>query len=310
MTEGTDSRARLFARRGNIWTIVGLGVFVASAASLVATGNTTVDVTEGSGGSAQPLLGGLIPVALGLLLIRLLPWQLESPALARKDRVEVARELVPAVGIAAGFPVLLFVLIGLGANASLWSPFLKTTLFVVVSGLLLRRFGGGELGLRVRPWLWPAVVSVFYLFLANAGPFSPSFELPPEYLVPSVLPFLLAFSLLSNLITAGLAEEVFYRGLLQTRLEFLLGRWGGIFVASLFFAAMHLPARYAQVWQGQTGSATLDLALALAAVVAFQGAFGLFAGYLWSRYKNLAVNVLMHTALNVVPVFVIAAGAI
>ena len=311
MTEGTDPGVYPAPKRTNAWVVVGLGMLLASVALLVATGNTTVDVTEGSGASAGPLLGSLIPVALGLLVIRLLPWRFEAPVvLAGKGRSRVYRELLPAVGIAVALPALIFALIRLGANASLWAPALKTALFLVISGLLLRRFGGGEFALGGRPWLWPAAASVMYLTLINAGPFAPRFELPAEWRAPSVVPLLLGFSLVSNFVTAGLAEEIFYRALLQTRLEFLLGRWGGIFAASMLFAALHLPARYDQIWQGRTGSPALDFALALAAVVAFQGVFGLFVGYLWSRYRNLAVNVLMHTAVNVVPVFLIAADVL
>ncbi|WP_245193083.1 CPBP family intramembrane glutamic endopeptidase [Amycolatopsis alba] len=84
------------------------------------------------------------------------------------------------------------------------------------------------------------------------------------------------------------------RGLLPRHaadpLEALFGRWPGILLSSLLFAWLHLPTH---------GQGTLPLTLG--AIVAFQGFFGLFTGYLWSRYRNLWAPIAAHTAMNTLP---------
>lgn len=46
------------------------------------------------------------------------------------------------------------------------------------------------------------------------------------------------------LFTAGLPEEIVYRGLLQTRLEATAGRLAALVVTAILFTSWHLPTRY------------------------------------------------------------------
>jgi hypothetical protein len=71
----------------------------------------------------------------------------------------------------------------------------------------------------------------------------------------------------------------------------------------------HLPSRFALVWLGRTGNLTLDLVLALSAVFNAQAVSGLFLGYLWARYRNAWINVVIHTLVDVIPLVFLVAGA-
>ena len=39
----------------------------------------------------------------------------------------------------------------------------------------------------------------------------------------------------------------------------------------------------------------------LTAIVVYQGTFGLFTGYLWSRYRNIYVLIAAHSIVNSLP---------
>jgi uncharacterized protein len=100
---------------------------------------------------------------------------------------------------------------------------------------------------------------------------------------------------LLTFLTASVLEEIFYRALLQTRLEALLGRWPAITATALLFAAMHTH----RIGAG-------PLAETVAVVLVFNGGFGLFLGYLWARYRNIWSLVVTHGAVNsltLLPIF-------
>jgi uncharacterized protein len=134
---------------------------------------------------------------------------------------------------------------------------------------------------------WPALLAWGALAFAV-----PTDLTPYEDLDPVVLWVGAAITLL----TASLLEEWFYRVTLQTRLEALYGRWPAIVATALLFAAMHLPSHLDtdRPW------------LAVAAMVAFQGLFGVFVGYLWSRYRAAWAIMLVHAAVNALPLLPIA----
>ena len=111
----------------------------------------------------------------------------------------------------------------------------------------------------------------------------------------SLLPlWLLAALAVLSFCSAGFTEEMFYRVLLQTRLERVLGRWNAIAAGALLFGLFHLPSRLAFVWLGSTGSLGWDSVQALAGVVTSQVVLGLIDGYMWSRFRNAWWNVGAH----------------
>ena len=93
--------------------------------------------------------------------------------------------------------------------------------------------------------------------------------------------------MLFTFVTASVLEEIFYRVILQTRLEALWGRWPAITASTLLFAVMHVH-RYGD---GRFFDITL-------LILVSNGGLGLFAGYLWSRYRNVWAILLVHGAIN------------
>jgi len=101
------------------------------------------------------------------------------------------------------------------------------------------------------------------------------------------------------LFTAGLPEEIFFRGLLQTRLEVLAGRFPAIVVSNLIFMAWHLPSRYllATGPAGKVGdfiSVLLGTGLPVFVV-------GVIFGWLWDRYRRLIPLMALHWGGDVLP---------
>ncbi|RSN54193.1 CPBP family intramembrane metalloprotease [Amycolatopsis sp. WAC 04182] len=271
----------------------GLAVFVAAPALLLATGHDTIKPSADSD-KALSLAGALIPALAGMLLIRGIP--LHAPRLLpdATDRARLRKQATALVLIAFLWPLALFLVSAAGQQAlvrDIWA-LAKPLVFLVLPLLFLRTRGEPDpFRLTWRPrqaWQWLAPIPAVLVFgwLSVLGPLAPPLPTSEDY--PD--PVYLAVGATLTFFTANVLEEVFFRGMLQTRLEALFGRWPGILLAALLFAWLHLPTH------GQ-GS----LPLTLGAIVAFQGFFGLFTGYLWSRYRNLWAPIAAHTAMNTVP---------
>jgi membrane protease YdiL (CAAX protease family) len=106
-------------------------------------------------------------------------------------------------------------------------------------------------------------------------------------------------AVLLPLLTAGIPEEVYFRALLQTRLEALWGRMAAIVVSNLLFAAWHLPTRYllahgVEGTAGDFGSVLLGTGVPVFVV-------GLIFGWLWDRYRRLVPLVAAHWGVDVLP---------
>jgi membrane protease YdiL (CAAX protease family) len=91
-------------------------------------------------------------------------------------------------------------------------------------------------------------------------------------------------AVLTIAVAPGIAEELFFRGLLQTRLVARLGRWGGIIAASLAFGLMHMDPVQS------------PLAFAL----------GLFLGWVVERFGGIRPSIAAHAVNNAI--FVAAAS--
>ncbi len=108
--------------------------------------------------------------------------------------------------------------------------------------------------------------------------------------VALVLPFLMA----------GLPEEFFYRGILQTRLERIWGRIAAILVASLFFTAWHLPTRFFLA-HGAEGTAGDFFSVLMGTGVSVT-VVALILAWLWDRNRNLPWLIALHTGIDTLPV--------
>jgi uncharacterized protein len=138
---------------------------------------------------------------------------------------------------------------------------------------------------EVTRW-WPAVAVVAWIVITLLEPADLTIYREMD-------PVLLGAAITVTFLTAGVLEEFFFRITLQTRIEAMTGRWPAIVATSLLFAAMHLPSHF-----GASGGPWW---VELAAILSFQGLFGVFLGYLWSRYRAVWPLITVHTAANAGP---------
>ena len=252
----------------------------------------------------------IVPAAMAGGILYFAGRRLPDARIVLRGDSEVKLEALQLLRYAVVYPILLFplALIIKGHSALLFpgilnSPIVsignvlgdKVFLLAVPALLFARRFGGIRRQLQLRhlrqSWRWMApvlAISVLLVVQLVLG-------LPKA---SHLSPWLAIALAATAFVYAGLPEELYYRVLLQTRLELLLGRPSGIAVASLLFGLRHVPSRFVLVWLGTTWSAGLDLALTVAVILSVQTVFGLVFGYMWSRYRNVWLNVGGHTAYD------------
>jgi membrane protease YdiL (CAAX protease family) len=103
----------------------------------------------------------------------------------------------------------------------------------------------------------------------------------------------IAFTL--ALITAGFTEEVFFRGIIQSRLARVTGsEMRGCLLAAFLFGIYHLPYAYFSPSWPTHG----NIALAVSAVLTEQMITGVVLGVLWIRTHNLAAPMIFHALVN------------
>lgn len=138
------------------------------------------------------------------------------------------------------------------------------------------------------PWRWLGVVPV----VASVGLIG--YLITPHIGLPA--PSLTLYGMLVAFTVIALCEEIFFRGMMQTRLEILLGRWGGIVMTSVVFALVYaLIQPYDAVSQLPGHDLVHDTGLALITY----GIASLLYGYLWACFRNTWLNVLMRVAVFV-----------
>jgi membrane protease YdiL (CAAX protease family) len=256
-------------------------VFAAAYGWLVATGHTSITGSADPGASSMSLWAAVLPPLAALALARLVPPRAEPPQpLAGLPASRLRREAWTLVAAA-------LVMACLAPFAGLLYPVVKVVVLLAVPLLAFRLLRGDGPRARAIPapvtWLAPIPAVVAWFLLSQVGPLA----VPLTQELPD--PVVLVVGSLITLLTASVLEEVFYRAWLQTRLEVLYGRWPAILGSSLLFAVMH------------TSHVRPDALLpGLAGIVAFQGVFGLMLGYLWSRYRNIWVIILIHVITNLV----------
>jgi uncharacterized protein len=119
----------------------------------------------------------------------------------------------------------------------------------------------------------------------------PQQELREAAVDPGLLPLIIV----SAVIVAPLAEEVFFRGMLFQALRGLMGRWGAILASAVVFAAAHVLAEPT----GLGGALVFVMILPL----------GVFLGWLFDRRGALSAVVAVHAAFNALTVAVMVAAA-
>ncbi len=211
-----------------------------------------------------------------------------------------------ASGFLIGWAILRYPLPILGAtqfNQDFWySGVFKIGLLlgitsVVYFGMWKYRIGDLLLGARFT-WktLLAGVVLVCIGFNLNAGhlpaiqaKFS---EVDSRYLR-------LFLGIVMPLFTAGIPEELFFRGILQTRLEKRFNTLVAMVIATLLFVAWHLPTRYllsagVEGQAGDWGGVVLNTGVPVFIV-------GLLFAAHWSRYRNIVLLIVTHWAIDILP---------
>ena len=276
----TESGTALYPRAGRALLT---GVALTYAVSVVAVNVAYPDGTPMSADPGSPRVTwwvASLPHLAGVALALALPWR-SRPLQVRPDRASpLHRTTVVLLALSVLFPLLVGVL---GSNDVSYLV-LKLVLLIALPAAVVGALRGA-IRIEARPgaWRWwaPGVVLVVWVVLSEIAPWNAVYD--PGYIDPVHL-FVAA---ILTALTAGVGEELFYRRWLQSRLEAMFGAWPGIAVASLMFALLHLGSH-------GTGEPLLDVAR----VIAGQGSFGLFAGVLWWRYRNLAAIIAAHVITN------------
>ncbi|WP_198659332.1 CPBP family intramembrane glutamic endopeptidase [Nocardiopsis sp. FIRDI 009] len=293
------------------WGLISWGVFFALLlVALAARPELIADVM----GEARPVYVAvwgpmLIAGVVAWLLVR---WfgerdQLDRRVAAALDGHPIHREVGWLMVFLGGFVLAMFVLswvsslygeeigMDLRMSVSLVSRllFLFTLPMLVMdrSGVTIDGKGTAmpALALAARePWRWLGLVPVALAVGLIAHRLVPVFGLPSLSL--AVIGFFLAFALVS------LCEEIFFRAMLQTRLEFILGRWGGIGATSIVFALAYAVTQPHDAVTQIRGQGFLDdLGLSLLSY----GVGGVLYGYLWTCFRNVWITVSLRLALFV-----------
>ncbi|MHA7243617.1 CPBP family intramembrane glutamic endopeptidase [Paeniglutamicibacter antarcticus] len=268
-------------QRLELWVVAaGAVLWIVSFAVLLVVSPLGTSVSSDPGAEAIAYWVTLLPSAVGISLVLLIPRR----SLARIAVVQERRRFLITT-------VVLLVLAALFPLASATIP-LQGELYVLGKLLLLIIIPGGLLLLVRRSvqidfrnsaarWWAPAIVIVLWVIVSQVAPWNPTFDiggLDPAFVVTAAV---------ATALTAGVGEELFCRRWLQTRLEAGLGAWSGIVIGSFAFALMHLGSH-------GTGEFFIDVAR----VIVVQGSFGLFLGIMWWRYRNLFANVVVHVFAN------------
>ncbi len=105
-------------------------------------------------------------------------------------------------------------------------------------------------------------------------------------------------SFLLLLFTAGFTEEIFFRGILQSRLaKVMKSEIRSCLIIAVLFGLYHLPYAYFSVdWQSHG-----NIVWAIASVLTEQTIAGLVLGVLWMRTRNLGASVLLHVLIDLLP---------
>lgn len=286
----TSSTGRAMPRPAVLVTAGGLVVFLASAAWLVATGNSAVRYSADSAETVE-MWRRWAPALAGIAAVRLLPLT-GRPAVVGPSSTPAARhEALALAALAAGFAVGL-VLVGGGEPAHTLG---KLALLVAVPLALLRtrrRRGTAWRAAVTGSARWraigPAIAVTVWGLLAFASPLA----VPGSDYADTVSPVELVATIAVGFVINAMVEEAFYRRWLLSRAQAWLGVWPAIVVSSLLWSLWHVAIQ---------GTGDLDVDVASAIVT--HALTGVFLGYLWIRYRLMWPLLAVHGALNAVGLF-------
>ncbi|GAB3149914.1 hypothetical protein GCM10027290_36870 [Micromonospora sonneratiae] len=267
---------------------VGLLIFGTALAALLVSGRTEIRTSADAESPPTALVTVLLPIVVAMVLIRLVPPRLPAlPPLTQPDRPALVRQGWALTVIAVVFALLVLV-VDLGD----WYGLVKVALLLGGSWLALRIWRAPSTGAAAQRaamprwayWLGPVPAILAWGYLLYYSPLAGDRDMSGYEQYDTGI---LVAAMVITFLTASVAEEIFYRVLLQTRLEALLGRWPAIMATALLFTAMHL----SRIGDGPHWEV-------LATITVWNGGFGLFVGYLWARYRNVWALIVVHGAVN------------
>ena len=282
---GSDQLTLSKLGRVLIWSAGALGVLALIV--LLTLSPDGIRQSSDPGSPITPLWVVLVPPLVAITLTRALPWSAPTLEPTVSNASAIQHSVTALLVCAVLFPLVIGIT---EIYDSAWYFLAKVVILIgIPAALMWRSRRNIKIARPLLAWQWwaPIVVIMVWIILSQASPWIavPTF--------PGVdLDYLIVGATLTAL-TAGVGEELFYRYWLQTRAEALLGRWGGIVLASFAFAIMHLGGDR----QGN------GLLVEITAVIIVQGSFGIMLGYLWSKYCNLSLNIAAHIVANGYAVF-------
>ncbi len=140
-----------------------------------------------------------------------------------------------------------------------------------------QKFSKQELGLSFRKiYLYMPLSIIFGLIFGKIE--SSIINVESMIPVPDIQNMII-FSMIM-LIFTGLAEELLFRSMVQTRLQQVIGSKGGLVIASLLFGAMH--SGYGTIYE-----------------MIFTASVGFFLGYLFQKTRSLIFIATTHGMINI-----------
>ncbi len=127
--------------------------------------------------------------------------------------------------------------------------------------------------------------------------FSHISSIKPLFVIDNIAKIL--FGILIPLITAAVPEEIFYRYILQTRIEKLLGWLPSILLSSILFTLFHFPSRYllSKGLEGVAGDIyTISVGTLIPVFI-----IGIILGFIWNRYRNIYFLISLHYGIDFLP---------
>lgn len=103
---------------------------------------------------------------------------------------------------------------------------------------------------------------------------------------------------------AGLIEEFFFRGFLQSRLAVLLkSNTGGIVISAIIFGLVHAPGLYLRGAGSEGIEEQMPFLYFAAYTISFMSIAGVFLGIIYSKTKNLWLVMIIHAMVDLLPNF-------
>lgn len=146
-------------------------------------------------------------------------------------------------------------------------------------------------------FVFTILILLFQFYLSNGGK-----NLLHEKFSAGQLVIGIPLCFLALMIEAGLVEEFFFRGFLQSRLASILrSETGGIIVASIIFGLVHAPGLFLRGAAGEEISEPMPFIFWCAYSITFMSIAGIFLGIIYSKTKNLWLVICIHAIIDLIP---------